>query len=119
MDAIESIKQTLHEIAILKSRNAKPEHHEAKETITEREFVRKFGDKVAKVRWSGRGDMVGLIVVGRTCGIWVTRCHKTGKRVVRLVDVDGRAMTVTGRKLILRADDSLTYLWRGLLNWIK
>ena len=119
IDGIESIKETLRDIAKLKARNACPEHHEPKEQVTEREFVRKFGTKVRKVRWSNRGDMVGLLVLGETSGIWITRDAKTGLRYARLVNVEDYNMTVTDRKLLLRHSDSLTYLWRGLLNWIK
>lgn len=119
IDGIESIQRTLRDIAKLRARNAKPEHHEPKESVTEREFVRKFGTKVRKVRWSGRGDMVGLLVLGETSGIWITRDAKTGMRYARLVSVENYNMTVTDRKLLLRHSDSLTYLWRGLLNWIK
>ena len=118
-DATESIRETLRDIAKLKARNAKPEHHEPKEPVSEREFVRKFGSKVRKVRWSNRGDMVGLLVLGETSGIWITRDAKTGLRYVRLINVEDYNMTVTDRKLLLRHSDSLTYLWRGLLNWIK
>lgn len=119
IDGIESIKETLRDIAKLKERSAKPEHHESKEPVTEREFVRKFGTKVRKVRWSNRGDMVGLLVLGETSGIWITRDAKTGLRYARLVNVENYNMAVTDRKLLLRHSDSLTYLWRGLLNWIK
>lgn len=119
MDAIDRIEQTLHDIRVLKSRNAKPPHHEAKEPTSERDFVRKFGTKVRKVRWSNRGDMVGLLVLGETSGIWITRDAKTGLRYARLVTVEDYNMVVTDRKLLLRHSDSLTYLWRGLLNWIK
>lgn len=119
IDGIESIKETLRDIAKLKERNAKPEHHESKEPVSEREFVRKFGTKVRKVRWSNRGDMVGLLVLGETSGIWITRDTKTGMRHARLINVEDYNMTVTDRKLLLRHSDSLTYLWRGLLNWIK
>ena len=119
IDGIESIRRTLSDIAKLKARNARPEHHEPKEQVTEREFVRKFGTKVRKVRWSNRGDMVGLLVLGETSGIWITRDAKTGLRYARLINVEDYNMTVTDRKLLLRHSDSLTHLWRGLLNWIK
>lgn len=119
IDGIESIQSTLRSIAKLKERNARPEHREPKEQFTEREFVRKFGTKVCKVRWSNRGDMVGLLVLGKTSGIWITRDAKTGLRYARLINIEDYSMTVTDRKLLLRHSDSLTYLWRGLLNWIK
>lgn len=119
MDAIDRIGQTLHDISILKSRNAKPPHHESKEQITERDFVRKFGTKVKKIRWSGRGDMVGLLVVGNTSGFWITRNANTGKRYVTILDANNNQLIPTERRFVLKHHDSLHYMWRGLLNFVR
>jgi len=116
---IDRIEQTLKDIEKLKSRNQRPTVcHTQHEAVSERDFVRKFGTKVASVRYSGRADMVGLIVAGRESGIWITR-DKNGQRWCRCIDVKNGQMHVTERKLMLRDRDSLTFLWRGLLNWIK
>ena len=119
MDAIDRIGQALHDIRVLKSRNAKPPHHEPKEPISERDFVRKFGTKVKKVRWSGRGDMVGLLVVGNTSGFWITRNATSGKRYVNIIDVLNNKLIPTERRFVLKNSDSLHYMWRGLLNFVR
>lgn len=115
---IDRIEQTLLDIAKLKARNAAPVVcHTQHEGVSERELVRKFGTKVAHVRYSNRQDMVGLIVAGKSSGIWITR-DKDGQRWCRLLDIDNGQMSVTHRKLLLRDRDSLTFLWRGLLHWV-
>lgn len=119
MDAIDRIERALHDIRILKSRNAKPLHHEPKEPISERDFVRKFGTKVKKVRWSGRGDMVGLLVVGNTSGFWITRDSKTGLRHVHILDAQDNIITPTSRRFLLKNSDSLSHMQRGLLNFVR
>ena len=119
MDAIDRIERALHDIRVLKSRNAKPLHHEPKESISERDFVRKFGTKVKKVRWSGRGDMVGLLVVGNTSGFWITRNAASGKRYVNIIDVLDNKLMPTERKFVLKSSASLHYMWRGLLNFVR
>lgn len=89
------------------------------EALSEEQFVRSFGTKVKKVRLSKRLDMVGLLVVGRFNGIWVTR-GDDGKRRVRAVDVDADGkIHVLNRVLVLNNKDSLSNLQRGLLNWVK
>lgn len=89
-----------------------------REELSERAFVRSFGDKVKKVRYSGRSDFVGLLMVGRFQGIFVT-ADPSGERKVRLVDVDDGKIHVTKRYLRVQSHDSISNLQRGLLKYVR
>lgn len=90
-----------------------------RESMSEREFVRSFGDKVKKVRWSQRADFVGLTILGRFQGITITLDDKSGERKVRLVDVDNGMTHVTKRYLRVKSHDSISNLQRGLLKYVR
>lgn len=89
-----------------------------KEPMTEAQFVRGFGTKVRQVRWSRRIDMVGLILLGKNTGIWITRGPNNLRRVRVLNVADGK-MQATQRFLELKSGDSLSNLQPGLLNWVQ
>lgn len=86
------------------------------EPINEREFVRGFGAKVTRVRYSGRVDFVGLIVVGKHGGFWVTAAD--GKRRLRKIVIENGQFKVTPTMIELRNNDSVTNLKPGLLKWV-
>ena len=89
------------------------------EAVSERQFVRMFGTKVRKVRYSNRPDFVGLMVVGDNIGFLIVKDAK-GNRKARLVNVENdNRVVLTNRYLGLRHNDSLTNLWRGLLNYVQ
>ena len=90
-----------------------------REEMSEREFVRSFGDKVKKVRWSQRADFVGLTILGRFQGITITLDEKSGERKVRLVDIDGDVYHVTKRYLRVKSHNSISNLQRGLLRYVR
>ena len=119
MSTVERALDTLRDVEKLKKR-----HHESSgpviaEPISERTFVRAFGDKAKRVRYSNRADFVGLMVMGHNCGFVIT---KPGAKVRRLrvlgVNRDG-SLKVTARYLDLKSFDSLTNLQRGLLRWVQ
>lgn len=91
------------------------------EPLTEREFVRFFGTKVAHVRYSGRTDFVGLLVMGRNIGFTIATeiVKEKERRILVLIDktADGR-LYVTNRKIPLRYADSASFLKIGLLNYV-
>lgn len=92
----------------------------SRETLSEREFVRKFGSKVKRVRYSNRADFVGLMVLGDSIGFLVVR-DKSGQRKLRIIErseVD-HAVTLTNRYRPLKTEDSLSNLQRGLLAWVQ
>lgn len=88
------------------------------EAQSEVSFVRFFGTKVKKIRWSHRLDLVGLMLLGNYNGIEIIR-GADGLRRVRAVDVSGDKIIVLNRELVLKERDSLVHLRRGLLNWVK
>lgn len=88
-----------------------------REQLSQRAFVRAFGDKVKSVRYSDRADFVGLMVLGQYQGFWVTK-DKEGRKL-RIVDVDGMHVHLTKRIIPLRRNDSLSNLQRGLLKWVR
>lgn len=95
----------------------------SRETMSEREFVRKFGSKVVHARYSGKPDFVGLCIYGRFTGFMVVR-DSQGNRKVRLLDVladkrniHGR-VHVTPRYLRVKSHESLSLLQRGLLRYV-
>lgn len=90
-----------------------------RERMTEREFVRSFGDKVKHVRYSNRTDFVGLVVVGKFQGFIITS-DDSGVRKVRLVDIDESGKRhVTRRYLRVKSNDSVSNLQRGLLKYVR
>jgi hypothetical protein len=90
-----------------------------RERMSEREFVRMFGDKIKKVRYSHRADYVGLIVLGRFQGFIITSDY-SGERKLRLIDVDEQGKSrVTRRFLRVKQHDSISNLQRGLLKWVR
>jgi hypothetical protein len=90
-----------------------------KEALAERDFVRMFGTKVRKVRYSNRADFVGLLVVGDNVGFLIVK-DKAGERKARLVNIrTDNSMVLTKRYLPLRNNDSLSNLQRGLLNYVQ
>lgn len=92
---------------------------ENREELSERMFVRLFGDKVAHVRYSGRADFVGLMVYGRHIGFIVTRDAKLRRRL-RIITIDEQNhVRLTPRYIVLTKQDSLSNLQRGLLRWVN
>jgi hypothetical protein len=90
-----------------------------RERMSEREFVRMFGDKVKKVRLSNRADYVGLTVLGKFQGFTITS-DNSGVRKLRLIDIDEEGRShVTARFLRIKAHDSISNLQRGLLKWVR
>ena len=102
----------------LRVRNTRPSTEGiSHEPMTERQFVRSFGTKVAKSRLSGRPDFVGLLVLGRNTGFWITR--NGDERLCRLVDITDGKLTVTKRFIRCKHFDSLSNLQRGLLRYVQ
>lgn len=89
----------------------------SRETMSQRAFVRSFGDKVKKVRYSDRADFVGMVLLGKQIGFMVVEID--GVRKLRLIDVDGVKIHITNRFLPLKDSDSLSNLQRGLLKWVR
>lgn len=90
-----------------------------REGMTEREFVRSFGDKAKHVRYSNRTDFVGLVVVGKFQGFIITS-DNSGGRKLRMIDVDEKGHRhVTHRYLRLKTHDSASNLQRGLLKYVR
>jgi hypothetical protein len=90
-----------------------------RERMSERDFIRAFGDKVKKSRLSHRADFVGLVILGNSQGFMITS-DDSGVRKLRLIDVDEKGNAhVTHRYLILKDKDSLSNLQRGLLKWVR
>ena len=118
--SIAETEKVMKDIKTLKTRNKRPGvlSGVAKEPISEREFVRKFGSKVAHVRYSNRVDFVGLMISGHKCGVWVTATSNGTRKLRRFVIVNGE-MKVIPTVIELRNDDSVTNLFKGLLNWIQ
>ena len=90
----------------------------AEEPSTERDFVRRFGAKVASLRLSGRKDFVGLMVLGKCKGFWVTADTK-GNRYLRKLGISNGHINVTSTVIKLRNEDSVTNLQPGLLKWVQ
>lgn len=112
IEALKSVARALH----------KNTHHQIEgleaEELNEHQFVRKFGDKVKRVHYSKRVDMVGLLILGKTSGIWITK-GDDGFRRVRVVETDKNGvMHVTRRYVQLKDGDSLTNMQPGLLRWV-
>lgn len=90
-----------------------------RERLSEREFVRAFGTKVAKVRYSNRADFVGLTVLGKQQGFTITN-DQHGGRKIRLIDIDAQGVShVTHRFLPVKSNESVSNLQRGLLKWVR
>ena len=89
-----------------------------RERMTEREFVRSFGDKVKHVRLSNRADYVGLLLLGKFQGFLITS-DDSGERKVRLVDIEDGKWHVTRRALRVKSHDSISNLQRGLLRYVR
>lgn len=102
----------------LKARHVDRVQSGTRESMSEREFVRSFGDKVKKVRWSQRADFVGLTILGRFQGFTVTS-DDSGVRKVRLIDIDGTLVHVTKRYIRVKSHDSISNLQRGLLKYVR
>lgn len=96
---------------------AKNSGEKNRERMSEREFVRAFGTKVAKVRYSNRADFVGLTVLGREQGFLIAQHGDT--RRIRLIDIENGVAKVTHRYLEVKANDSISNLQRGLLKWVR
>ncbi len=116
---IERQIQTLADYQKLRSRNkrdgavgisAEPE--------SQRDFVRKFGDKVKNVRYTHRADYVGLTVLGKNTGFIITINDKQ-ERKLRLINVVDGKMKITNRYLRLKDAQSCCNLQRGLLAWVQ
>ena len=91
-----------------------------RERLSERQFVRGFGDKVKKVRYGNRADFVGLLVLGKFQGFIVTSDQRAGVRRVRHMDIDQQGHShITRRFLELKDHESLSNLQRGLLKWVR
>ena len=89
------------------------------EPISERAFVRAFGDKVKRVRLSNRADFVGLMIMGNRCGFTITKPSAKVRRLRVLgINNDG-SLKVTTRYIDLKENDSLTNLQKGLLRWVQ
>lgn len=88
------------------------------EPITEVLFVRRFGAKVANVRFSRRSDFVGLLVLGKHSGFCVT-ADSNNVRVLNKCTVSLDGVKVTSTSIVLRSDDSVTNLQPGLLKWVQ
>ena len=89
------------------------------EPISERAFVRAFGDKVKRVRLSNRADFVGLMIMGNSCGFTITKPSAKVRRLRVLgINNDG-SLKVTTRYIDLKENDSLTNLQKGLLRWVQ
>lgn len=102
-----------------KSRHADRPDFKVREDISERQFVRMFGTKVRKVRYSNRPDFVGLMILGDNIGFLIVKNEK-GHRKARLINIEtDNRLTLTHRYIGLRHNDSLTHLWRGLLNYVQ
>lgn len=117
------LRNLIHDLQKLEERSRKlhadrPDF-KTKEAVSERDFVRMFGTKVRKVRYSGRADFVGLMVLGHSIGFLIVKDAKN-RRKARLVNVDdNNRVILTNRYIGLRHNDSLTNLWRGLLNYVQ
>ena len=92
----------------------------SRETMSERMFVRAFGSKAKRVRYSNRADFVGLMIMGTNIGFIVMR-EKNGKRKLRVLERDpvSDRLIITNQYRELKSEDSLTNLQRGLLNWVQ
>lgn len=114
----ERIKVALevHKFITTRAKKA-PDRGDAGETISENDFIRKFGAKPKKVVRSGRLDMIGLIVVGDTTGFVVTR-DGDGRAVKKLYLFRGQYRLMPDKPLPLKRGDSLSNLYQGLLNWV-
>lgn len=92
----------------------------SRETMSERMFVRAFGTKAKRVRYSNRADFVGLMIMGTDIGFMVVK-DVDGRRKLRVLErnpVDDK-LILTNRYRVLKSQDSLTNLQRGLLNWVQ
>lgn len=90
-----------------------------RERMSEREFVRAFGTKVAKVRYSNRADFIGLTILGKQQGFTITN-DQHGGRKIRLIDIDAQGVShVTNRFLPVKSNESVSLLQRGLLKWVR
>lgn len=95
----------------------------SREPMSERQFVRAFGDKAVHYRLSNRADFVGLLVAGKNCGIMITM-DGAGQRKVRLLDILYDPMhihgqvKVTQRYLRVRDNSSVSALQKGLLKYV-
>ena len=85
-------------------------------THNERVFARQFGTKARRIRFGGRDDLVGLVIVGRTQGIRVE--ETPAGRQVRALDVVNGVVVPTKRVLRLRFRDSHTFLVPGIRGWV-
>lgn len=91
-----------------------------REEMSQRAFVRAFGDKVKRYRLSARADFIGLMVLGFNQGIMVTGEADGSHRKLRIVDVlDSGHISVTKRYITLRDNESVSNLQRGLLRWVR
>lgn len=88
-------------------------------TLEERDFVRRYGTKATIVRYSGRDDMVGLRVLGKSSGFQIEAGEKPGERYFRVLTVEGLNVVTTPRKLALRFADSLHHLVTGTRSWVR
>lgn len=112
LNALKSVK-AVRDVNVPKDRGLEVE------PLTEAEFVRKFGVKVKRVRYSRRTDFVGLILYGEHNGIWIVRSAQ-GTRLVRLLDLDKSGkVSVLKRFVLVRQDDSLSNMVPGLLNFVR
>lgn len=90
-----------------------------RERMSEREFVRAFGTKPVKVRFSNRADFVGLTLLGKQQGFTITN-DQHGGRKIRLIDIDEQGVShVTHRFLPVRSNESVSNLQKGLLKWVR
>lgn len=108
----------IHDLNVLRERR-EARHHKRPdfknaEPMTEREFVRKFGDKVKAVRWSGNPDFVGLSVRGDRLGFVVTK--NNGVRRVRFIVKEDGSWHITKRYIPVHHNDSISHMWKGLLR---
>ena len=84
----------------------------------EKAFVRRFGVKALIVNYSGREDLVGLRMVGRTSGLEIER-DTNGSRFMRVLEVIGTQVFRTKRRLPLRFTSSEHNLVPGLRSWVR
>lgn len=115
---LQRAKEAAHRSSLFHKDRAKTSDQPNRERMSEREFVRAFGTKVAKVRYSGRADFVGLTVLGRQQGFTITRGEGDARKI-RLIDIDGGVVKVTPRYLPVKSNESISNLQRGLLKWVR
>lgn len=120
---IKRLQSLIHDLTVLHDR--REARHAARatpantETMSEKMFIRAFGSKVWRVRYSNRPDYVGLMILGRSVG-FIVRRTSDNKRELRLINVKehGR-LEFTNRRYLLKKPDSLSNMQPGLLRFVE